>query len=658
MSSRIPDNFESGIGDITEVMSSQGVSDLSWLNVDEEMYREAEALPKQNLDIIPELQSALSWDGKDDRVPVVTPLRPHAVVNRNPLDNPEATLRSNSSVPNRLAAYVIAGLPDATIASRLSLEFSPAQLSASHAEASKVLDEKGLLGNVYVDASHFPRCAQEGPHREFVAKSAKRALYVLAKTACGGCVCNKSGTCSSFKKRLVTEVPYDHKTAAHYVPQLTSENRIAPGELKAALASGPSGVKALLRQSFLRPVATRFESPQTIQQRAIPKPAEFTEADVRSFWERRMASSDAEAMPGTMHLLAARRIMQGRADARSLVASSDAGLRALARENGLLGHTYVDADALGGVHEALKHVQAGIKSGRGAPDFVLLRNPTQADATSPDMAQLVQLSSVVRKRPELGISHFASALERAVASGRITPEMAAAASSKVAAAPFAPADWPSAIAHVNLASAPAPEARQVDVQTTIGTTVHHGTAPTETPVAVMDPEEVRRTISHLMNTGFSGRKLQAVILQRYSRSDLAQVPEVGAALSRDDGVQGHYFIDPTAYKDYGRGCQTGGDKFRKLNPVPNVLAASGCTGCRSQTRPGWCSRYAKTLIRQVPEAVRTEAAERRRLPVVRETAPMTNPVTEFGLTASLEVEIAAPPKARPDVVVSSQSIPD
>lgn len=653
MSSRVPDNFESGIGDITEVMSSQGVSDLSWLNVDEEMYREAEALPKQNLDVIPELQSALSWDGKDPRVPEVTPLRPHAVVNRNPLDNPEATLRSNSSVPNRLAAYVIAGLPDSSIAGRLSLEFSPGQLSASHREASEILGEKGLLGNVYVDAKHFPRCAQDGPHREFVAKSAKSALFVVQKQACGGCVCNKSGTCTSFKKRLTSEVPYDQKVAAHYVPKLVSENRVAPGELESALASGPSGIKALLRTAFLRPVATRFESPQTVQHRAQPKAPIITDADVRSFWERRMASSDAEAVPGTMYLVAARRVMQGKADPHSLVASADPSLRGLFREHGLLGHTYLDADALGGLHETLRHVRAGAKA--GLPDFVLLRNPTAADASSPDMAELMKLTTVVRKRPELGLPHLASALERAVSSGRISAEMAATAAQN--AQRLDASRFPAFIAEVNLAR-PAVTAREVEVQTTVGTTVHNGDTSTERKVATMSPDEVRRTISHMMNTGLSGRRLQAAVLQRYSRADLVQVPEVGSALSREDGVQGHYFIDPTAYKDYGRGCQTGGDKFRKLNPVPNVLASSGCTGCRSQTHPGWCSRYAKTLIRQVPDAVRSEVAARRSLPVIRETAPLTNPVTEFGLTASVDVEIASPSKSKPEITVSSQSVTD
>lgn len=653
MTSRVPDDFESGIGDITEVMSSQGVSDLSWLDVNEEDYRAGEALPKQNLDMIPELQSALSWDGKDPRVPELSPLRPHTVVNRNPLDAPQATLRSNSSVPNRLAAYVLSGMDDRTIAQRMSLEFSPEQLSASHAEAAEIIGQRGLLGNVYVDSKYFPRCAQDGPHRELVAKTAKRALFVLAKDACGNCVCNKSGSCSSFKKRLTAEIPYGSKLAAHYLPVLRSENRVTSDEVRSVVAGDRSTVQNVLQSAFLRPVATApVEAPRTVQQQPRPKAVEVTEDDVRSFWERRMVSADVEARPGPMYLVAAKRVMQGKADVNSLRASSDAEIRSLSREYGILGHTYLDGDALGGVRATYSHM----RTMAAAPDFVLFRELSGSDAALPELAEISKVSAVVRRRPELGMAHFGSALERAVQSGRVAPEAASLASQNAQRLADM-RDLPVYIAEVNLATM-APEARQVDYQPTIGNTLHYGDTSGERRAAVMDPDEVRRTISHLMNTGLSGRRLQAAVLQRYSRADLSQVPSVGAALGKDDGVQGSYFIDPTAYRDYGRGCQAGADSFRKLNRVPHVLASSGCTGCSCQTHPGWCSKYAKTLIRQVPETVRQAADERRRLPVVRETAPVRNPVAEFGLEASLNVEIASPVKSGPEIVVPSQLIPD
>ncbi len=652
MGSRISDEFESGIGDISAVTGrTAGLADLSWLDVNEEDYRALEALPKQNLDTIPELQSALSWDGKDSRVPSVNPLRPHTVVNQNPLDTPEATLRSNSSIPNRLAAYVMAGIPDAEIARRMRLEFSPEQLSASHAEASKVLDEKGLLANVYVDASHFPRCAQEGPHREFVAKTSKRALFVLSKQACGGCVCNKSGSCSAFKKRLVSEVPYEQKLAAHYLPVLKSENRVTPSEVRTAAVG--NDVKAVLRAAFLRPVATApVDQAQRIIHQDVPRAPVVTEADVRSFWDRRMASLEAEAMPGPMYLLAAKKLMQGHADVASLRASSDSEVRSLAKEHGIIGHTYLDGDALGGVRPTWSFLRE-----RGlSPDFVLFRSLSASDASLPELAEISKVSSVVRKRPELSVEHAGSALERAVRSGRVSAAQAANAVANLPSVP--PSRIASVVAEVNLARQ-APAARPADYQTAqSGVAIHYGSTTGERSHEPVHPESVRRSVSHLMNTGLSGRRLQAAVLGKFSRSQLSQVPQVGHVLAADDGVQGAYFIDPTAYSDYGMGCRTGSEHFRRHNTVPNLMASSGCTGCSCQTHPGWCSKYAKTLIRQVPESVRAEAAERRRLPVVQASAPVSDPVAEYELDAEMTVEVAAPRKPSLDIQLSSPSVSD
>lgn len=158
----------------------------------------------------------------------------------------------------------------------------------------------------------------------------------------------------------------------------------------------------------------------------------------------------------------------------------------------------------------------------------------------------------------------------------------------------------------------------------------------------------------MMNSGLSGRRLVSAVLGRYSRSDLSQVPQVGASLAADDGVQGSYFIDPTAYPDYGRGCSTGAESLRRRR-VPHVLAGSSCTGCRYQTHPGWCSKYAKNLIRQVPDSVRAEAAERRRLPVVSDRAPVENPVEKYELSSDFVLDPRPAPRAAPDVSLPARS---
>lgn len=95
MSSKLPDlSSVSSLGDIDDILHNQGISDYSWLNVDVDEYRKFEALPRQNLDMIPELTRALVHDDRDPRVPQMIPLKPHVIVNSNPLEHPSPPTRS------------------------------------------------------------------------------------------------------------------------------------------------------------------------------------------------------------------------------------------------------------------------------------------------------------------------------------------------------------------------------------------------------------------------------------------------------------------------------------------------------------------------------------------------------------------------------------
>jgi|WetSurMetagenome_2_1015567.scaffolds.fasta_scaffold16838_3 hypothetical protein len=656
--SKIPDDVNSGLGDISNIIKSVGVSDLSWLNVDPEEYKRFEALPQQNLDMIPELQTALSWDGKNERVQSISPIRPHTTVNTNPLDTPEATLRSKSSVRDRLAEYVMEGKSEKEIAKNLLLQFSPDQLRSASAEASQVLGERGLLGNVYVDASHFSRCAQEGPHRNFVAKHAKRALYVLAKDSCPGCVCNQGGRCASFQKRIVREIPYAAPLAAHYAVQLSKEQRLTLddvnvlancGSTTASTLPRPDEIKERLRVAFLRPIPkVHPDGVQTIHyQKQVTAPV-ITDEDRRKFEMRQAAKASVERLPGPLCVVAARRMMKGHADRMSLSASSDTEIRSLSREYGILGYTYLDGDILGGVKETFDH----ITSMKSPPDFVILRSLASL-AGSHQLIELSKLTTVVPNHLTITKDHLASACERAIREERMTSEQVTNVLKNSSTIPDDSIS--SIVSQVNLYTPPA-EVREIDINPATLVTAHNGESYAETR-AIMDPEEVRRTISSMMNSGLHGKKLQAAVLSRYSRSDLAQVSEIGMKLAAEDGIQGSYFVDPTAYSDYGRGCSIGSDLLRKKG-VPNLFVGSSCTGCRLQTHPGWCSKYAKSLIRQIPNSVRVEAAERRRLPVAQELPPVEDPVRKYGLASELTLEPAPAPRKMVEINISSSKVTD
>lgn len=636
------------LGDITSLMHNSGVSDLSWLEVDPDEYRKFEALPKQNLDSIPELTRALAWDGQDERVPQLVPMRPHTVVNTNPLEERANPNRFAGSVAHRVAHYLMAGMPDSEIAKRIPLEFSPAQIAAESAEALALIHERGLIGNVYVAASHFPRCAQEGPHREFVAKRAPRALYVIAKEQCGGCVHNQGGRCASLKKEIVPEVPYDQRTVAHYLPELANQGRVA-GSVSQMVTS-KDGRRELLRRAFLAaPVPFCDGGPMVA--RTQPKQAhiQVTEADVADFRRRQMLAASADKLPGPNALTVARRMMEGPVDPVAISASLDLEVHGLRSEHGILGSTYLDGDALGGVAETLRFIRT-----RGCdPDFVLLRSVSAADASSPAWTELSKSVRVVSSKPAIGRENFERACRRAAVEGRMTREMAESAVRNASEQ----SDWAKLTSQANL-FVMQQEPRRVEVSSAYIGRVHHmgATLDERTPVREVDPEEVRRSVSHMMNLGFTGGKLVDAVLSRYTRDELQQFPELGTRLAAEDGVQGTYYVDPTAYPDYGHGCSVGSEAFRKRG-APHVLAASGCTGCRLQTHPGWCSKYAKQLIRSVPDEVRAVVAARRHLPVLS-SAPVRNPVAEFELAAELTVD-PAPSKPKPvEITLGGLSVID
>lgn len=647
-----------GIGDIDALLHNRGVADLSWLAVDEETYRAAEALPKQNLDVIPELQKALAKD--DDGVPHLIPMRPHTVVNSNPLQT-SSVVPADMTAPirNRVAKMVMAGLPDGEIDRRLSLEFAPEHLAAASEEIELVRAERGLLGNVYVDASHFPTAAVDPREKKFAQTAGKGAMFVIG--GCGGkngCNCHQTGICNTFGgKRVVATVSYGRELAQAIAPRLAAEGR----SINTSDFAGPDGSLPVGEREWKERIRAAFHqapkgSPEPVRTFATPQRAAapaVTQSDVDSFLARKQAAAAAEPPPSLEYLKYAQRMQLGHDDTALLRGSPDASLRRLASEHGILGHTYVDVDAFGGCRGAL----AAAKSRGLRPDFVLRRSASCQHCRGAADGACAQLCSggaqLVHSRPSVDRMAFGRALKRAADQGRMPVEQARVAASR---APHE-ANWDALTAQANLYHVERPLVAATEYSG-IAAKAHYGDPgrhDMDGP-AQMDPEEVRRTLAHLMNTGLSGRALQAALLQRYSTDDLRQVPEVGRQASANDGVQGHYFVDPTAYPDYGRGCSEGSGHFRKRG-APYVLASSGCTGCTMQTAPGWCSKYAKGLIRQVPNEVRERVASARRsLPVVA-SAPVTNPVDEFELRSEISVEPAV--KAQTvDLTLASRSVDD
>lgn len=664
MAKKLPDFGPMGLGDLTKILHNQGVSDLSWLAVSEEDYRAAEALPKQNLDIIPEFQKALLKEPKED-VPRLIPLRPHTIVNSNPLSNnysQTALVDQTDPIRNRVAKMVMMGIPSSAIKERLSLEYSPGDIKIAAPAIREVLDERGLLGNVYVNAAHFPRACQDPNERKFARLAGKNALFVLG--GCdnsNGCECRKTGICQTFGgKRVVAEVPYDPKTVAHYAPQLASEKRldgpIPVGPINMGVPASPSELKDLLRTAFLKsPAAPRSESVRSVHTQHQATAPVVSQEQIDDFWHRRFTAPAKETPLSPAYLDYACRMMAGHSDIDILSAAIDKDLSHLVSEYGILGHSYLDMDILGGCDKTLQLMASKAKNGNPLTlDFVVRRSAVcQHCKGAPDgsCAQICNVTNIVQSKRPADRRSFLLALERATVENRLTAQEAVHAGSKVASI----RNWATATAFVNLHQPPVPTGEQARPYSGINS-ISKTLAPIadETIRAQMDPEEVRRTIAHLMNSGLSGKLLQAAILQRYSRDDLQQVPDVGRRAALDDGVQGVFFIDPTAYRDYGKGCNDGSKHFRKRGAA-HILAAAGCTGCTLQTAPGWCSKYSKSLIRHVPTQVRQAAVQARKLPVIQPSS-VENPVEKYELSSELSVDPAVVRPRRPEITIGGPSL--
>lgn len=634
---KLPDMQQAGLGDVEHILHNQGpISDYSWLDVNPEDYRSFEALPQQNLDTIPELTNALAFDEKENSTFLV-PMKPFNVVNSNPLERNAPSIRPTSLtlVRDKVAAYVMSGISSEEIKNKLESEFDAVTLRKANNLISGVLRERGLLGNVYVNSENFPKCSQGGKTQQFVNKTARTAAFVLAKDSCAGCIHNNNSRCDVFKKWLVDSVPYTEKTFNHYAQKLISERRLASAPDK----SDPSQVRKTLQVSFLSKAVASETSPNTIQHHPVQVKPQVSENDYLSYWTRNAIANNADSMPSSTYLLLAKKMMEGKVDHRAIVASVDPDAQKAAKEFGILGHTYVDIDAIGGYKAALSLV--GNK--KLSPDYFVSRTSSVDDEIS--HTELSKIAPIINRVLPIGKEAFVASCKRAMNEHRLSFTQMDSIISKLPKS----ADWKKLTAQTNLYK-PVVAQEVVNIQTAPKVALHHGDPGRETGITNISADEVRNFISKTMNSGLYGKALQIAVLKRYSRDDLKKVPEVGSHLASNDGVQGVFFIDPSVYSDYGRGCVIGAKQFRKQG-APNVLVSSACTGCMSQTAPGWCNKYSKKMIRQIPESVRQQADELRKASNVVETAPIENPVEKYELASEMVVDLNGYHHKSPDITI-------
>jgi hypothetical protein len=252
------------LGDISGFLQDGNVSNLDWLDVDEAEYRKTETLPKQNLDIAPDLQAV--WDREDGSGAKLVPNRAQEPRTVGDLSAQHGLLRAKPEDIRKVARLTLMQSDNlARFQDALVKRFDIDSLRVARTVLASTLAERGLLGRLYIDASDFPTCASGASQPiDFVKRYASDAKFVLAKTACSGCVHshgNPTGgqNCAVFHKEIKVEVPFTPALAEQVEKAQTAKGK--------QLVATSQDLRERIRLAMLAPDAE-------FQSAALPRPKE------------------------------------------------------------------------------------------------------------------------------------------------------------------------------------------------------------------------------------------------------------------------------------------------------------------------------------------------------------------------------------------------
>jgi hypothetical protein len=242
------------LGDISDFLVEGGVSNLDWLDVPD---GPREPLPRQNLDIVPDLEKA--WSHTDEPATSFVPNTGDAPRTMGDMSQAHGPLRAAPADILRTARLAMMQSTDSKrIAHALTSRFDTDSIRAVKTALSQVLAERGLLGSYYIAASDFPNCNRGSSQpATFVKRFAPEARFLLAKSACNDCIHRHANKCSVFHKEIVVDVPYTEEMA-----DAVEQTQAAKGiQIQAASKKKPADYDKMPReaQAIVAPYLNRFD---------------------------------------------------------------------------------------------------------------------------------------------------------------------------------------------------------------------------------------------------------------------------------------------------------------------------------------------------------------------------------------------------------------
>jgi len=622
--------------DLGNFLKDASVSDLDWLDVDEKEYRETEVLPKQNLDIQPDLEALWAREGESPTAYLI----PNVVtVPTFGIDDPK-TMGDMSQAHGKLSKaeeirkvarlILIQSNNASKIKDGLIKRFGSDLLKEHHDVLAQVFQERGLLGSLYIDAADFSNCSQGA---EFVHKYAKEALYVLAKSACEGCSCtnmvNGACHCGVFHKEIKVNIPYSDA--------LADEVEKCCG--KKCTASSP---KERIRQAFLAPnaLSSGVYSGQGIS--FVSKPISVTSQDTEKQVKQavdsmraKQAAMDAQPVIKFLH----REMVKGLSRvelAQSIKLAFDKDLLEhtfsywgpIAKEAGLYGVVYTKQESFDDCHAGAdflaKHnpnvraVVAGLKCGSCVYNKV--RCLLYGKKLVKDASEVINNETVQ------------SALLEHRTAGRL-------ASSDT--------DWDSdpskalRAIHETTRKAFLPQVAPVRMGFMQG---FHGQTVGETTSGLTRRNIVKQAARYL-NEGLYGSDLLTALKTRFEIRDIIAAKKELRPILAEQGLQGIFYVDPSVYDDYGKGCEEA-SRLHRTRLVGYIKQGSKCASCVHQVNSGFCSKINKQLVDE-PPYVDKVAQQREVLASGKATEVSyaslinngTSMITEFQMQNPMNVEV-------------------
>lgn len=664
-----------------------GPVDHEWLAVDPSEYGASEALPQQNLDMVPDLKALWSHADRDPSV--------YAVPNRGMLENfGDASLRhaeppaslTKEAMTRAARQILLVNQEPAAFFDALRRNHDLSTLRAHKGVLASVLAERGLLGPFYLDSLDFPGCNK----REGVALAHQwyaSTPYVLAKPDCGGCVFASKELgkdhCSVFAKTLVATPPYTEAEA------LRVEGAQAARGVQASQASTP---KERIRLALLASPVVSQALPETkpventsrtltpvkpapavtvAEDLALPKAAALVVLttqvqsgkvafDQAAQWHARIreASTSAtlsgvvtdltQATPLAKRVYEANpqapvaplpsmpEVQQALVTAANLTKKRDAAFNLkVAQEKAkpvlaLLRREMLKGRKPGQLEQALrasfdvtdlastKPFWAPLVKEAGLYGEVYLPQEAFADCLrGADIVASYQptLKVIVSGQKCAGCVHnrvgYCNVYRRPLVAGKeaaFTPTVARSVfDDKLTRGTLPASSWsryasltPRDAVQAMYREEQAQQARRADDLYTA-----FAGASQEYSTSDLTKRDVVKTARLQLNEGLYGDDLLSALRLRFDERDLrASLPLLRPVLA-EQGLQGIYYVDPTVYDDYGTGCDTASSLHRTRGAIKYAKVGPACFGCLFQTRPGVCSKLAKTLVQNPPYTDKT-----------------------------------------------------